>query len=631
MPPQDPFASIATPTQSDPFASIAQAPAAPNAGLAPAAGAPKPSLIANAPEESGLTSGPLLSHNPAENDTLMHGGASSRTLQRMAYEGVKTLNPITQVPAMFHAAFDKGPPEEEAGYQGSLPVPLQRFANRTMVQPAINAAQDYAAGKVTPEAALENAPTALGQAAGNVVGGKILESAGGPTGSVLDKTGEMVRGAAKASGIGLSPIEKLVKAAGPSVRDANFPQALQTAAPELARQNALTPVKGVQDMADTAHTAANNLWTQKIEPQITRNANALIDGKQVAGGIRNGIDEGMRDLFPEQAAKAEELASKFDGPLPLSKANAYLKTLNAQLKGFYKMSPEARAAAGVTDGRLSSMEDAASGLRQQMYSKLDSLGETDPAGLRQQYGALKQVQSVFGKRAIVSGRQAPLNLAQIMAIAGGAGEASSALLNGHPGAAVAGAAPIAATTLLKYFNSPDTLTRRGVSGLEVPPAEPPTPAPSVPRSLGAAAAAPQEEVPGPLREHIPGMDRRVAHPDVAYTGSNRRSPIRDTQGVMDTINRDVNMPKAPQAPVRTGNSPRSISAEESNRPGTNYLVKQDGTLTAHSKQFAPEETKPGQAHVTVLSNGDYRVNEGTLTPKMEKGLQSGTKAKNRIH
>ena len=54
----------------------------------------------------------------------------------------------------------------------------------------------------------------------------------------------------------------------------------------------------------------------------------------------------------------------------LSKANAYLKTLNAQLEETgIKMSPEARAAAGVTDGRISSMEDAANGLRQEMYSK----------------------------------------------------------------------------------------------------------------------------------------------------------------------------------------------------------------------------------------------------------------------
>ena len=103
---------------------------------------------------------------------------------------------------------------------------------------------------------------------------------------------------------------------------------------------------------------------------------------------------------------------------------------------------------------------------------------------------------------------------------------------------------------------------------------------------------------------------------------------------------DMNVPPQPELPVppkppgggvRTGNSPGSISAEEANRPGTNYLVKRDGSLTAQSKSYAPEETKPGQAHVTLMSNGDYRVNAGDLTPQMEKGLRSGTKAKNRIY
>lgn len=474
-----------------------------------------------------------------------------------------------------------------------------------------------------------------GQGAGQALTALATEGAS----RAIPKVLETAKGAAKASGIGLSPIEKLTKAAGPSVRDANFPRALETASPELARQNAATPIKNVQAVADAAHTGADSLWKNQIEPQITRNASATIDAGKIGDQIRSGVDEGMKDLFPEQAKAANAFADKFRGQLPLSKANAYLKTLNAQLKGFYKMSPEARAAAGVTDGRISSMENAADGLRQQMYDKLDSLGETDPAGLRQQYGALKQVQDVFRKRAIVSGRQAPLNLQQIIGLAGGAGEAAGALASGHPVAALGGVAAAAVPTILKYINSPDMLVQRGISGLKLPEAltpPPPVEAPGVPRSLGAAAAAPAaEEVPGILRGPT-GLERR-ATPRLAPMSATeleaaikQRKPIQTpfdvTEGAMNTINNDPAMQKIAQEFRQGGHAGGGVaSIEELNRPGTNYVVNKHGKLTFHGKAFAPENTPEGAAHVTVLPDGTLRVNAGNLTPAMERAIENGIK------
>ena len=175
---------------------------------------------------------------------------------------------------------------------------------------------------------------------------------------------------------------------------------------------------------------------------------------------------------------------------------------------------------------------------------------------------------------------------------------------------------------------------------------PPAPAaqyglPGIGRGGADMNVPPQPELPGPLRPAA-GLSERRAIPrsmtmsqsDLEAAIKNRKpitTPFDDTIGARDTMNRDINLPKPPGGGGRTGNSPGSISAEEANRPGTNYLVKRDGSLTAQSKSYAPEETKPGQAHVTLMSNGDYRVNAGDLTPQMEKGLRSGTKAKNRIY
>src|ERR1700686_1172634 len=180
------------------------------------------------------------------------------------YRGVKPLvDAARQVPQIPAAVRDIN----------ASPDPLGHYAN---------AAEDTAsqgAGQALASIALETAPKLVGAAADVAKGGAGL-----------------VKGAAKAGGIGLSPIEKLVKAAGPSVRDANFPQALETASPELARQNAITPVHSVGDMAEAAHTAADNLWKQQIEPQISRNATEV-------------INERLPESAPEGFPKAEAQGS----------------------------------------------------------------------------------------------------------------------------------------------------------------------------------------------------------------------------------------------------------------------------------------------------------------------------------
>lgn len=177
----------------------AAAVAPPNAGLAPPAGGLKPSLITNAPEESGLETGPLHSYNPAENNSLAHGGESARFLARAANAAGEALNPVTQIPALFHAAVDKPQDSEQGaeergaeagGAASGVPPVLSRFLYRTAVKPVANAIQDYSSGKVTPEAAMNVSPEALGGAAGTVVGAKALESLPGIRKTLLPTTEE---------------------------------------------------------------------------------------------------------------------------------------------------------------------------------------------------------------------------------------------------------------------------------------------------------------------------------------------------------------------------------------------------------------------------------------------------------
>jgi len=159
-----------------------------------AAPGPKPSIITNAPEQSGLETGPLHSPNASENKGLFDfSGApsfnrseSARFIARAIHSAGQAMNPVTQVPAMLHAFVDK--PESvqqaseeagaEAGGGGPLGMPplLSRFLYRTAVKPAMAAVEDYSAGRMTPENILNNAAEGLGAGAGTVVGGKILDT-----------------------------------------------------------------------------------------------------------------------------------------------------------------------------------------------------------------------------------------------------------------------------------------------------------------------------------------------------------------------------------------------------------------------------------------------------------------------
>jgi hypothetical protein len=155
-------------------------------------------VIMNAPEESGLETGPLHSYNPAENNTWTHGAESARFLARAAHAAGQALNPVTQIPAMFHAAFDK--PEdaqqaaeesgaEAAGGFNGMPPTLSRFLYRTVAKPTANAIEDYANGRVTPEAAMNVSPEALGTAGGTLVGGKMLDKLVGAASAAAEKSG----------------------------------------------------------------------------------------------------------------------------------------------------------------------------------------------------------------------------------------------------------------------------------------------------------------------------------------------------------------------------------------------------------------------------------------------------------
>jgi len=139
-------------------------------------------------------SGHVVAFPAGMSDDELHSAASKvwdqlqsagETLYR---EGKAAGESIANLPfAAYHAAADPETEEEAQKYGKGFESkigPTGRLIDRMVVQPTANAIEDYASGRVTPEAALSVAPEAIGGAAGSVVLAKAISAANKPSGGV---------------------------------------------------------------------------------------------------------------------------------------------------------------------------------------------------------------------------------------------------------------------------------------------------------------------------------------------------------------------------------------------------------------------------------------------------------------
>src|SRR5882672_263992 len=362
-------------------------------------------------------------------EELLSGFSKVAQLEKLAQSSPAISNLVSKSPAIIKKIF------------GSA-------AKGAIVCGAQGAVKGAAEGK-----ALEGAE---GGAAGGAIGGAIAEGAA-PGAKAL----------ARIFGLGGRTAEEAMVAAGrPSVtEDANYRKALQTAAPRIVDAAKDASLKTVGDFEDLLHNTAQDIRQKEFGPIIQRNAKQMVSAQPVAQNIRSAITDQMREYAPEEAKELEDFAVKFAKDMPLGKAESDLQYFNAQLKKFYRTNAVDQNAALKTSGTVAKYEAAADGLRDLIYGRLKELGENAPDGLQKQYGALKTLERTFAKRATVSDRQAPLNLAQVLSMAGGFAEAGGAILAGHPVAALAGAIPIVVSTAAKARNSSESLIRQGVKAM----------------------------------------------------------------------------------------------------------------------------------------------------------------------
>lgn len=267
---------------------------------------------------------------------------------------------------------------------------------------------------------------------------------------------------------GLNAEESMVKAGRPTVgADQKFREGLKTAAPALLEATDGVKVKTVGQFEDLLHDTANGIREKVFNPRIQKYGEETSDASPIGDSIRGAITDQMREYAPHDAEELEEFAKKFNKNTTLKKDEADLQFFNAELKKFYRMNSVDQSAALKTSGTVAKYEAAADGLRDKIYSKLkEKTGSEQTQQAQAQYGALKDLERTFAKRATVADRQAPISLHQILAYGGGLAESIGAVALGHPLVALAGAAPIALSLTAKHVNSPEYLIRNGLKQMK---------------------------------------------------------------------------------------------------------------------------------------------------------------------
>lgn len=325
---------------------------------------------------------------------------------------------------------------------------LAKMAEGVTKGVAVGGAQGAVKGAAEGKAKAGAEGGALGGAVGEGVVAPVIESAVTPLAEAIgDKFG-----------IGTSAKSEAIRGARPGKRNYRFAQDFQNAAPYMDEANAYTPAKTIEDWADNTGMAREILYKQKIAPLVAQHATEPLGGINIANGIRKEIPDAMKEFDPQQAAIMENLANQFlpgqTFKLQMQNAEQSLQHFNAKLAstGYWSKLPAEREALLKTNGEIAGYKAAADSIRDEFYGRLNQLEpNSNVAKLKQDYGALRNVENEIRGRVNVNDRQSPINLKETLGAIMGIGT------GGIGGAAIA-ALPFAD----RVINSPENMISRGV-------------------------------------------------------------------------------------------------------------------------------------------------------------------------
>ncbi len=308
---------------------------------------------------------------------------------------------------------------------------------------------------------------AVGGAQGAVKEGSLEGAGHGAEGGALGAAaGEVVGAVAKpvlkSFGIGTSSIEDAMRAAQPGKRNIKFSEDWVTAQPRLAKElEEGGTFKDMGEAADRIGDVRRKLWTDEIEPAIGRHADEVFDTTGVAQSVRSKITPALEKNFPEDAKSLREFADKYTSGTPLfsgdktvAEAEKEIELYNAKLtdEGYWNKAPKARAAMERANPKIAAWRAASDAIREGLYTHLDTAGEPGMAALKNEYGAIGNIENEVRGRENVAGRQVPLSMKKIIGL-------TSGMIHGGPAGIAAAALPF----IDAWWNSPQELLGRAIA------------------------------------------------------------------------------------------------------------------------------------------------------------------------
>lgn len=325
---------------------------------------PKPTNpILSAGEEPGLETGPLATQAPKSKLGALVGSLAGPAGTMLGYDpavrqqAARNLHDFTttltgMVPAIYHSVVDKPQDATEEAVanapSSNLPAPI-RLALYRNAKPAVDAAQDYVAGRVSPDAALSVAGQALSAAGANVVGGaaldvipSVIKNAITPKPVLADVTAGQY-----------SPQGNAIAASLRSSARVDMP-AEATAAHEAIAEGLADAGFSTQDLQGrNGPLAFKRGLDNAIRIQELR-------AKQVIDPIRN------ESVLPEDLADKPELTKLLGDKPTYGAVDAQRVALNKKLRSYYRMDPTAQAAVAP---QIEDLETAVNQARDLVYGK----------------------------------------------------------------------------------------------------------------------------------------------------------------------------------------------------------------------------------------------------------------------
>lgn len=177
--------------------------------------------------------------------------------------------------AVYHAFADKPTPEENAKFHGDT-AGLKRVGlglHRLVVDPVASAAEDYASGKVTPEAAMSVLPEAIGVGVGSQAAGEL-------SGRGLSKVGELRTQFRDSMGGGkVQPFARKFTGVESELKDTVADNVEKQGKAEVKHAEASGDVEARKDLAKKLDQSSVKLGEHigKVEESVAKEANSKFE------------------------------------------------------------------------------------------------------------------------------------------------------------------------------------------------------------------------------------------------------------------------------------------------------------------------------------------------------------------